>query len=166
MPQQPVIGVMGGALAAENTVEQAFVLGQLIADQGWILLNGGRNAGVMLASARGAKSKGGMTIGILPTADKADANPYIDIAIATNMADARNLVNVLSSDVVVACPGSAGTLSEVALALKNRIPVVAFHFEMTDLFSAFLETRLLYSASTAHQCIDLIKMILQQKLRF
>ncbi|MBD3383456.1 TIGR00725 family protein [candidate division KSB1 bacterium] len=163
MPKQPVIGVMGGAAVTETVFDQACELGQRIAGQGWILLNGGRNAGVMLASAKGAKEKKGVTIGILPGADKTKANPYIDIAIATNMADARNLINVLSSDVIIACPGSAGTLSEIALALKNNRRVIALNFPLSPPLSGFAEKNLLYHATTPKQCIDLCKKILKTK---
>ncbi len=70
--KRPVIGVMGaGDNAAESAVRHAYSLGQLIARCGWILLNGGRNCGVMDASARGAKEAGGLTVGILPDADAA-----------------------------------------------------------------------------------------------
>jgi hypothetical protein len=163
MSKQPVIGVMGGAAASETVFDQAYELGQRIAGQGWILLNGGRNAGVMLASAKGAKKKKGLTIGILPGADKTRANPYIDIAIATNMADARNLINVLSSDVVIACPGSAGTLSEIALALKNNRHVIALNFQLGTPLSDFTEKNLLHYAGTPQECIDLCKKIVQNK---
>ncbi len=163
MSKQSVIGVMGGAAANESVLAQAYELGQRIAVQGWILLNGGRNAGVMLASAKGAKEKNGLTIGILPGADKTKANPYIDIAIATNMADARNLINVLSSDVVIACPGSAGTLSEIALALKNNRHVIALNFQLGTPFSDFTEKNLLHHAGTPQECIDLCKKILKNK---
>ena len=83
------------------------------------LLNGGRNRGVMKASARGAKKAGGTVIGILPDKTTAKASPDLDIAVLTGMGDARNAINVLSSDVVIACPGSLGTMSEIVLALKN-----------------------------------------------
>jgi uncharacterized protein (TIGR00725 family) len=99
-------------------------LGRRIAEAGLVLLTGGRPAGVMDAASRGAKAAGGLVVGVLPGPDPDDVGEHVDIAIATNLADARNQVNVLSSDVVVACPGGAGTLSEVALAVKNGRPLV------------------------------------------
>ncbi|MBN2496601.1 MAG: TIGR00725 family protein [Deltaproteobacteria bacterium] len=122
--RRTIIGVMGGAAAGAEVSRMAEELGQRIARAGWVLLSGGRPAGVMLAASRGASEAGGLVIGVLPGADPDGANDYVDIAIATGLADARNLVNVLSSDVVVACPGGAGTLSEVALAAKNGKPLV------------------------------------------
>ena len=96
----------------------------LIARRGWVLLNGGRNKGVMAASARGAKRAGGTVIGILPDKSAKKASPDLDIAVITGMGDGRNLINVLSSDVVIACPGSLGTMCEVVLALNARKPVI------------------------------------------
>ncbi len=160
--RKPIIGVMGGSQVESEVKEMAYELGALIAEQGWILLNGGRDAGVMRASAEGAKSKGGMTIGILPGDSAKDANPFIDIPIVTNLADARNLVNVLSSDVVVACQGSAGTISEVALALKNNKPVILLSFDLGLAFREFSLRGQLHSAQTPAECIAKIQEILSR----
>ena len=113
MPK-PIIGVMGGSKATRKVAEMAEELGRLIAERGWTLLNGGRNVGVMAASARGAHQAGGTVIGILPDRKKSKASPDLDYVIATGMRDARNMINVLSSDVVIACKGSLGTLTESA----------------------------------------------------
>jgi uncharacterized protein (TIGR00725 family) len=78
----------------------------------------------MEASARGAREAGGITIGILPGSSASEANPYIDIPIVTDLGNARNAINVLTSQVIIAIHGSYGTLSEIALALKCHIPVV------------------------------------------
>ncbi len=151
-----VIGVMGGGHISKNNFEMARELGGLIAENGWILLNGGRDAGIMRASAEGAKSKGGLTIGILPGISKEQSNPYIDIPIITGMSDARNLINVLSSDIIVACPGSAGTISEVALALKNGKHVILLQFDLRNTFPEFVSNGLLTYAGSPHECIYLI----------
>lgn len=124
MSRRKIIGVMGGASVSAEAARMAEDLGRLIAEAGLVLLTGGRPAGVMEAASRGAKAAGGLVVGVLPGPDPDDASEHVEIAIATNLADARNLVNVLSSDVVVACPGGAGTLSEVALAVKNARPLV------------------------------------------
>ena len=115
---------MGGSKATPEVAQMAERLGTLIAENGWILLNGGRNCGVMAASARGAKEAGGTVIGILPDTTTAKASPDLDIAVVTGMHDARNLINVLSSDVVIACPGALGTLSEIVLAPKHDKRVI------------------------------------------
>ncbi len=124
--RRTVIGVMGGG---ENATFQATVwaqqLGALIAAEGWVLLSGGRNAGVMNAVSIGAKQAGGLVIGILPASDTKELSDAVDIAIVTGMGSARNNINVLSSDVVIACgDAEAGTLSEIALAVKARRSVV------------------------------------------
>jgi len=119
-----IIGVMGPGDALESDIKNAFTLGKLIAQQGWILLSGGRKQGVMHAVSEGAKSAGGLTIGIIPTSDNNNTSDAVDIAIITGMGSARNTINVLSSDVVIACGMGAGTASEVALALKARKHVI------------------------------------------
>ena len=79
----------------------------------------------MAAAAQGARSAGGLTIGILPGYDRSEANAEIEIAIATGMGQARNAVVVASADAVVALEGEGGTLSEIGLAIKLGRPVVA-----------------------------------------
>lgn len=88
-------------------------MGRLIAESGYILVNGGMK-GVMEASARGARMAGGSIIGILPGKSTQEANPYVDIAIPTGLGYLRNALVVLNSDVLVAIDGSYGTLSEIA----------------------------------------------------
>jgi uncharacterized protein (TIGR00725 family) len=121
-----IVGVMGaGEDAEEGAKEMAFRLGGLIAREGWVVLSGGRQAGVMEEVNRGAKQiAGSLTVGILPTAQAA-VSDYVDVVITTDMGNARNNLNVLSSDVVVACgTGGAGTVSEIALAIKAKKPVI------------------------------------------
>ena len=78
----------------------------------------------MEAACRGAKAAGGTTVGILPGADRADANPYVDVAIATGLGQARNVVIVRSGEALMAIGGGYGTLSEIALALRLKRHVV------------------------------------------
>jgi len=121
-----IVGVMGqGEGAEELALAQACELGALIAGEGWIVLSGGRDSGVMRAVNQGAKQvSGSLTLGILPSSMIAPG-PDIDIVVVTDMHNARNNINVLSSDVVVACGSAgAGTVSEIALALKAEKPVV------------------------------------------
>src|SRR6476469_6847830 len=99
-----VIGVMGpGTTATAADLQNAYEVGQLIAAAGWVLLTGGRNSGVMHAASQGAQQAGGLTVGILPTADRAMMSDAVDIAVLTDMGSARNNINVLSSQVVIAC---------------------------------------------------------------
>lgn len=106
-----------GEQATPLDLQNAYQLGQQIAEAGWIVLSGGRNVGVMDAVSRGAKSRGGLTIGILPRINSS-MSEAIDIPIITDMGNARNNINVLSSQAIVACGMGAGTASEIALAIK------------------------------------------------
>lgn len=154
--RKPVIGVMGGSKASAAVYAQAKKLGSLIAQRGWVLLNGGRNQGVMAASAEGARQAGGTVIGILPDSTDSRASPHLDFAIMTDMGDGRNLLNVLSSDVVIACSGKLGTLSEVVLALKRDKRVILLGWELTDpQFNQFIKTGLLTFAATPEEAVDL-----------
>lgn len=114
------VGIIGGNFPDKTSVDHAFRMGELIADNGYILVNGGMK-GVMEASARGAKSRGGLVIGILPGNTKDDCNSYIDIAIPTGMGYMRNAIVILNADILVAIDGSYGTLSEIAYTqIYNR----------------------------------------------
>jgi uncharacterized protein (TIGR00725 family) len=151
---------MGGGTASEETLAMARKLGEQIAAKGWILLNGGRNAGVMAASARGAAAAGGLTIGILPDHDIAGAAPHILIPIPTGMGSARNQINVLAAQVVIACPGGPGTISEVALALKYGRPVICLQFDPATLFQAFETRGQLRRAATPEAAVALAEDLL------
>ena len=124
-----VIGVVGGSTAAAETAALARQIGRLIAERGWTLLSGGRPTGVMQASVSGAREAGGITIGVLYGEDRDDAAAGLDYVLPTGLGAGRNIVNVLASDVVVACRGSGGTLSEIALALRFGRPVVLLGFD-------------------------------------
>ena len=125
MTTRPVrITVVGAGRCDQATASIAERVGSEIARRGGVLICGGLG-GVMAAAARGAKAAGGLTIGILPGERADDANPYIDIPIATDLGHARNVVNVRAADAVVSVGGSYGTVSEIALALKMGVPVVA-----------------------------------------
>ena len=165
MPK-PIIGVMGGAKATRKVAEMAEELGRLIAERGWVLLNGGRNVGVMSASARGAHQAGGTVIGILPDRKKTNASPDLDYVIATGMRDARNVINVLSSDVVVACKGSLGTLTEVAFALMHHKHVILLDWELTDtLFNAYFTSKQLVIVTRPHEAIEHVARVLEQEAK-
>ncbi len=123
--KKTIIGLMGpGETASLVDRENAYQLGQLIAQNGWVLLTGGRNVGVMEAACQGAKSCQGLTLGILPGSTALGLSEAVDLAIFTNLGNARNVINVLSSDVVIACGMGAGTASEIALALKENKTVI------------------------------------------
>jgi uncharacterized protein (TIGR00725 family) len=117
------IGVIGGGTCSSEIYEIAQEVGREIARSGFSLVCGGLG-GVMEAACRGAREAGGITIGILPTANKRDANPYVDLVIPTGLGHARNVLVVHASDALVAVDGETGTLSEIAIALKVGKPIV------------------------------------------
>ena len=123
-PFRPIIAVIGGAAPTPEEEAAAEAVGRALAEGGAILICGGRG-GVMEAACRGAKSAGGLTIGILPGPDRREANPYVDIPIVTGMGEARNVIIARTAHAVVAVGGSYGTLSEMAYALLFGVPVVA-----------------------------------------
>ncbi|MGD2295231.1 MAG: TIGR00725 family protein [Candidatus Aminicenantes bacterium] len=107
------VGVIGGADPAEEWLQTAFEIGRLIAERGAVLVCGGLS-GVMEAAAKGAKQAGGLTLGILPGNSPNDANPYIDISVATGMGYTRNSLVAMNADILIAVNGQYGTLTEVA----------------------------------------------------
>lgn len=118
------IGVIGAGQAGPREEALAEEVGRELARHGAAVLCGGLG-GVMAAAAKGARAEGGLTVGILPGADRLEANPYIQVGIATDMGHARNVVLVRSSDGLIAVGGEYGTLSEMAIALKTGKPVVS-----------------------------------------
>jgi uncharacterized protein (TIGR00725 family) len=114
------VSVIGSG--AEHT-GRAEEVGRLLAERGCAVVTGGLGE-VMAAAARGAKSAGGTTIGILPGESRADANEWIDYAVVTGIGHARNLAVVASGDAVIAVGGSWGTLAEIAFARRLGRSVV------------------------------------------
>lgn len=114
--QKIAISVIGGHRPNPKVERLAHKVGRIIAENDCITVCGGLS-GVMEAVSKGAQEAGGLTIGVLPGKDKADANPYIDIALPTTIGYARNAMVACSADIVVAMPGSYGTQSEICYAL-------------------------------------------------
>ena len=112
-----LIGIIGGGSCSEEIAKMAEEVGEELARRGAALICGG-HGGVMEAACRGAKRAAGLTIGILPGTDPGEANPYIDIPIATGLGQARNLVLVTAAAALIAIDGEYGTLSELGFALK------------------------------------------------
>ena len=155
-----IVGVMGGAAAEDFVIAHARELGRLIAQSDWVLLCGGRDAGVMAGAALGASEAGGLVVGVLPGEDTAGVAPHVDIAIPTGMGDARNVINVLASHAVIALPGGAGTLSEVALALKSGRTVVTLGFPLGPVFSAYYDCGQLIDARTPDEALGFVTQAL------
>ncbi len=126
MEKRKFIAVIGGGECSPQEAMMAEEVGREIARHGVTLVCGGLG-GIMEAACRGASSQGGMTIGILPGDNRGSANPFVQIPIVTNLGEARNVIVVKSAQVVIAIGGGYGTLSEIAHALRNCIPVIGLN---------------------------------------
>jgi uncharacterized protein (TIGR00725 family) len=121
-----IIAVIGNSSCSPQEAKLAENVGQLLAQQGVTVICGGLG-GVMEAVCRGAKSRGGSTVGVLPGEDSSAANPWVDIPLVTGLSEARNVVIVKSAQAVIAIGGGYGTLSEIAYALKRNVPVIGLN---------------------------------------
>jgi len=119
----PYVAVVGPGEASPDELHAAEEVGAGLAAAGAVVVTGGLG-GVMEAACRGARSRRGRTLGILPGDDRDAANGWVEIAVATGLGELRNGLVVRAADAVVAIGGGHGTLSEVALALKLGRPVV------------------------------------------
>ncbi len=119
----PWIAVVGPGHADPREAAWAEEAGAAVAAAGAVLVCGGLG-GVMQAACRGARSRAGTTVGLLPGIDRGDANGWVLLAVPTGLGEARNALVVRAADAVVAIGGAWGTLSEIALALKAGKPVV------------------------------------------
>jgi uncharacterized protein (TIGR00725 family) len=120
------ISVIGGSRCSRQQAKLAEEVGFELAKRGATVVCGGLG-GVMEAACKGARSADGITVGILPGRRREDANPYVDIPIITTLGEARNVIVVCSGQAVIAIDGEYGTLSEIAHALRNKIPVIGLN---------------------------------------
>lgn len=118
------MALVGAGRATPEEERDATAVGRGLAEAGVTVVCGGLG-GVMEAACRGAHDAGGTTVGILPGTSRADANPYVDVAIPTGLGELRNGLVVRAADALVAVGGEFGTLSEIAFAMKAGKPVVA-----------------------------------------
>jgi uncharacterized protein (TIGR00725 family) len=107
------VAVIGGSRPGVPALEAAFEVGRLIARAGAVVVCGGLG-GVMEAACRGAREEGGLTVGIVPGSQSAEANPWVDVPIATGLGFTRNALVVMNADAVIAVDGEYGTLFEIA----------------------------------------------------
>lgn len=120
--RKPIIGVIGASQPSFAGLRMAETVGREIALRGAMLVCGGLG-GVMEAAAKGAVEAGGEVIGLLPGPDTLSANPYVTIAVPTNMGHARNVIIAHTAEALIAVEGGHGTLSEAAIACKLGKPV-------------------------------------------
>ncbi len=109
------ITVIGASSPSALESQIAYETGKLVAKHNCILVNGGLS-GIMEESARGAKDAGGIVVGILPSMNFSDANSFADVVIPSGLGHIRNIINILSGDIIIAIGGGAGTLSEITFA--------------------------------------------------
>jgi uncharacterized protein (TIGR00725 family) len=126
VPPGPVyVAVVGpGGEATPGECALARDIGRLLAERGVVVLTGGLG-GVMAAAADGATSAGGLAVGVLPGSDRTAGHPDSSVLLATGLGELRNGVLVRSADALIAVGGSWGTLSEVALAMRTGVAVIA-----------------------------------------
>ncbi len=117
MEPRKVIGVIGSSEPSESGYAAALAVGRQIALGGAVLVCGGLD-GVMAAASRGCAEQGGLVLGILPGPEPIQANPYVTLAVPTNMGHGRNVIIAHTASVLIAVEGGLGTLSEMAVALK------------------------------------------------
>lgn len=145
--RKPIIGVMGPGNSKDSSVlKHAEEIGRQIAKRHWILLTGGRKAGVMDAASKGASEAGGEVIGILPGDSHLGMSDYVSIPIVTGAGSARNFINVLTADVLIVCGMGLGTSSEAALAIKHGKPTLFTKVDKShrDFFRSLTDKNILF----------------------
>lgn len=145
-------------------LEHARKLGRAIARREWVLLTGGRAAGVMDAASEGASEAGGITVGILPGSKKKGVSDFVQIPILTGMGHARNVINILTPDVIIICGMGPGTASEAAFALKSGKPLITTRVGREDLdFFNRLSNKRIPSFDQIDELIAKTEQILDKK---
>jgi uncharacterized protein (TIGR00725 family) len=163
-----VVSVIGASEIDKDTEKKTIEIGRLLAKNKFIVSCGGLS-GVMEAVCKGAKEEGGLTIGIIPFKEKSAANKYIDIAIPVPFSQARNIVVVLSGDIIVAIAGKAGTLSEISFSWIYGKPIVALTSVegwSSKIAGQQLDDRrsdMIYGAETPQEVIDKVIELMKTK---
>ena len=119
----PYVAVIGASRADQQQSEHAREVGRLLGQAGAVIITGG-GGGVMEAASRGGAEAGATVVGLLPGQDRSHANPWVSIALPTGLGELRNGLIVRACDAAIAVGGAYGTLSEIALALAQDVPVV------------------------------------------
>ena len=159
-----IIGIMGPTKATEEQKLNAYQIGKYCAEQGYVTLTGGRKAGVMDEALRGAKEQNGITVGIMPTDDKSEYSDYADIPIVTTYRSGRQIIEILSCDIIIACGISAGTSSEISLAIKPGKPIILVGMDdiTNDFYKQLVPSNQLNIVSDYKEAIEVIKKILKK----
>ncbi|MES0278722.1 MAG: TIGR00725 family protein [Dehalococcoidales bacterium] len=149
--EKTFVAVIGGSQASARELTLAEEVGRLLADREAVLVCGGLG-GIMEAACRGARTGGGITVGILPGEKREAANPYVQIPVVTGIGYARNVAVVRSAQAVIAVGGSYGTLSEIAHARQGGIPVIGLN--TWSLSRNSQEDKSIVLAATAAEAVD------------
>ena len=150
------ISIVGHSSCDEQKTQLAYRVGKAIAGRGHLLVCGGLG-GVMEAAAHGAHDGGGLSVGILPGADRSHANRWLSVALPTDMGHARNAIVALAGDAIIAICGGYGTLSEIAFGLKMGKPVIGL--ESWDLGDCPQERARMIQAETPEEAVDLAEKL-------
>jgi len=121
--------IIGPSQPDENERKRAYEAGKFFAEKGYIIATGGLY-GVMEEAMKGAKESKGLTLGIIPSDKKDEANKYCDIVIPTGMGRMRNVLLILSADIVIACGLSEGTFTEIAYAIAFKKKIFTYGFKI------------------------------------
>lgn len=146
-------------------LNEAREIGRHIARRHWVLVCGGRG-GIMEAASKGAAEEGGIVVGILPGIDFSDANPYLTAAVASGIGFARNSMNVLSGDVIVAIGGKTGTMSELSYAFQYGKPIIICSFAggwsaaFSDIALREDARSLIHTAATVNEATGMLDALL------
>jgi len=151
--------VVGSSRSTPQEAAWAEEVGRLLAERDVVLVCGGLG-GVMEAACRGAREAGGLTVGILPSAERTSGNRYLDIILPTGMGYARNAIVAYSGEAVIAIGGSSGTLSEIAYATVRKIPVVtlgSWRLEERELSQAARPVVVTSAAEAVEKALELMR---------
>jgi uncharacterized protein (TIGR00725 family) len=148
---QTYVAIVGGYEADDATLRLAEETGRLLGQRGAVIVTGGRS-GVSAAASKGAYEAGGTTIGILPSTDRSEGNPWLSLTVVTGMGDTRNALVAMNGDVVIAFDGAYGTLSEIAFALLHDRPVIGVG--AWELRRAGLDDAAITRVTTAAQAVE------------
>jgi len=157
-----IIGIMGPNNATKENLKDAYEIGKYVANKGYTVLTGGLNIGIQNEGLKGAKSSNGLTIGIMLFNEPEKFSEYVDIPIITNMRSGRNYINVLSSNLVIACGIDVGTVSEISLSLvktnNKKVILVGALNEANELFIKLRKDNV-FVAKDYNECINILNTI-------
>ncbi|MCF7871968.1 TIGR00725 family protein [Candidatus Woesearchaeota archaeon] len=165
-----VIAVLGSSkvITTKKAYNYAYEVGQEIAKKGFVTLTGG-GLGVMEAAHKGAKSKKGTTISIIPWEDMSRVNDYSDFVIATGIGWSRDAINLNSCDGAILVGGGAGTLNEATYGYMMSKPIVALTpsggmaEELTNKYFDVRKTEYIYGSNSPIEAVNLIIKLIKNK---